>query len=119
MRWVEGIWLVVLFACFLLYIAKHPENFTRYCGNIRGNLLPFNISIFYGNGSSAIPYQQAFFNDVFSFYLPCYCCLSQRYFGRAVKQGSVTEETHLVFRIVMSPVKCYFITNKHVFGSIL
>jgi len=79
MRWYEGIWWVVLFACFLLYIAKHPENFARYYGNKRCNLMPFNISIFYGNDSSAIAYQQAFFCGVFSFYHPCYCCLSQRY----------------------------------------
>ena len=117
MRWYEGIWWVVLFACFLLYIAKHPENFARYYVNKRGNLIPFIISIFYGNGISAIPYQQAFFYSVFSFYLSCYCCLSQIYCGRAVKRGSLTEETHLVFRIVMSAIKCYFITSKRMFGA--
>lgn len=79
MRWYEGIWWVVLFAYFLLYIAKHPENFTGCYGNKRGSLIPFNIGMCYVNGSSAIPSQQAFCCGVFGFYIPCYCCLSQRY----------------------------------------
>jgi hypothetical protein len=49
-----------LFAYCLLYIAKHPENFTHYCRNKNSNLMPFYVSIFYGYGSCAIPYQQAF-----------------------------------------------------------
>jgi len=68
MRWYEGIWWVVLFACFLLYIAKHPENFTRYYGNKRGNLLPFNISIFYGKAVPRFPINRRF-SMVFSAFI--------------------------------------------------
>jgi hypothetical protein len=108
MRWYEGIWWIVLFACFLLYIAKHPENFTGYYGNKRGNLIPFNISIFYGNGSSAIPSQTGVL-------LRCCQLLSSLLLLLVTKiRGSLTEETRLVVRIVTSAVKWHFVTSEHV-----